>query len=108
MGSQIIPANAASIQGRDMETKLKGDLDLSLDDVRAKIIQEIAALEPEPIQPDEFTLRQYAKELGATRDSARRQVDRLVERGILAMRGNVLINGKRCNVYRRTEKGKVG
>jgi len=80
--------------------------DVMTDQERIAIIHEVAAMGPLPIQSNEFTVAQFAAELGISTSKANYRLNKLCEEGILLLREGVLIGRHRCRVFRQSDTQK--
>ena len=71
------------------------------DERRKRIMAEFAELFiPPPLQPDEFTTRQFQELHGIGYEQARGMLRRAADQGILEVRHNIRHEGKVVNAYR--------
>jgi len=80
--------------------------DVMTEQERIAIIHEVAAMGPLPIQSNEFTVAQFATEIGISTSKANYRLNRLCEEGVLVLREGVLIGRHRCRVFRRCNEQK--
>ena len=83
---------------------MTGDVD------RMAIIAELKQFvdAPPPIAPHEFTVGDFTEAMGFGQSKARRELDRLIERGIVAGPEDRHRDGRRVKAYWRVEGGDDG
>lgn len=67
------------------------------------ILAEVLAMTlDDPVEDDEFTVKEFAVEAGIERRSAAERLGKLVDSGMLTRR-QVLRDGAHCHVYKKVE-----